>query len=143
MKLLQDSKITIEQPEDIAKIFQDLLKLEDAIDREKEHFYVCHLDSRHRINMVELVAIGTINVTITHPRETFRRAVTEGSYSIIVAHNHPSGDVTPSDDDLLTTRKLHEAGTVLGIPLLDHIIFAKDTFFSFKRNKTQHTGNTI
>jgi DNA repair protein RadC len=141
MKLLQDSKIKIDQPIDVAKIFQDLLKLEDAIDREKEHFYVCHLDSRNRINMVELVAIGTINVIISHPRETFRRAVAEGSYSIIVAHNHPSGDVTPSDDDLLTARKLHEAGAVLGIPLLDHIIFAPDKFYSFKRQTTQHTIN--
>jgi DNA repair protein RadC len=137
MKLLQDSKIKIKQPEDIAKIFQDLLKLEDTIDQEKEHFYVCHLDSRNRVNMVELVAIGTINEALIHPRETFRRAVAEGSYSIVIAHNHPSGDVTPSDDDLLATRKLHEAGTVLGIPLLDHIIFAPDKFYSFKRNKTQ------
>src|SRR5687767_9598419 len=126
MKLLQDSKITIEQPEDVAKIFQDLLKLEDTIDQEKEHFYVMHLDCRQRINMVELIAIGTLNVSIIHPRETYRRAIAEGAHSIIVAHNHPSGDVTPSDDDLRTTRTLHDAGTVLGIPLVDHIIFTTD-----------------
>jgi len=135
MKLLQDSKITIEQPEDIAKIFQDLLKMEDTIEQEKEHFYVCHLDCKQRINMVELVAIGTINQSLIHPRETFRRAVAEGSFSIVVAHNHPSGDVTPSADDLLATRKLHDAGEVLGIPLIDHIVFTRDKFFSFKRNK--------
>jgi DNA repair protein RadC len=135
MKLLQDSKIKIEQPEDIAKIFQDLLKLEDAIDQEKEHFYVMHLDSRQRINMVELVAIGTINQALIHPRETFRRAIAEGSFSIVIAHNHPPGDVTPSDDDLVATRKLHDAGAVLGIPVIDHIVFTVDKFFSFKRNK--------
>jgi DNA repair protein RadC len=135
MKLLQDSKIKIEQPEDIAKIFQDLLKTEDTIDQEKEHFYVCHLDSRNRINMVELVPIGTINQALIHPRETFRRAVAEGPYSIVIAHNHPSGDVTPSADDLLATRKLHEAGEVLGIPVVDHIVFTRDKFYSFKRNK--------
>jgi DNA repair protein RadC len=82
--------------------------------------------------------------TCIHPRETYRRAVREGAESIIVAHNHPSGDVTPSDADIKTTRALHEAGQILKIPLLDHIIFTakQDTFFSFKENKTQSTLQT-
>jgi DNA repair protein RadC len=102
------------------------------------------LNARQHVNLVELVAIGTLNHAEIHPRETFRGAVIEGSYSIVVAHNHPSGDVTPSDADCKTTTKLHNAGEILDIPLLDHIIInAKDSsFFSFKDNKTQSTLQT-
>ena len=79
MVILRDSKIKIGQAEDVAKVFQDLLKLEDSIDQDKEHFYVMHLDSRSRINLVELVAIGTLTDAKIHPRETYRRAVSEGT----------------------------------------------------------------
>jgi DNA repair protein RadC len=144
MVVLRNSTIEIRDSRDVATVFQDLLSLEDTIDRDKEHFYVMHVDSHHRINLVELVAIGTLSDAPFHPRETFRRAVIEGSYSILVAHNHPSGDVTPSDADIRVTRKLHDAGEILNIPLLDHIIIgAKDgSFFSFKDNKTQSTLQT-
>src|SRR3954471_22797758 len=107
MILLRNSKVKITKAVDVAKVFQDLLKLEDKIDQEKEHFYVMHLDARQQINMVELVAIGTLSDAMVHPRETFRRAVEAGTGSIIIAHNHPSGDVTPSDVDIMTTSKLH------------------------------------
>jgi DNA repair protein RadC len=133
MILLQDSKIKIGDSQDVARIFQDLLKLEDAIDQEKEHYFVMHLDARQRINMVELVAVGILTHATIHPRETYRRAVAHGSANIIIAHNHPSGEVDPSTDDLLATRKLQDAGEVLGIPLLDHIIFTETSFYSFTR----------
>ena len=86
----------------------------------------------------ECEAAGQSGGARIHPRETFRRAVIEGSFSIIVAHNHPTGDVTPSDGDIRTTRKLHDAGELLQIPLLDHIIFTAQNgqFFSFKDNST-------
>jgi DNA repair protein RadC len=139
MVVLRNSKITIREVQDVAKVFQDLLTLEDKIDRDKEHFYVMHVNSRQQINLVELVAIGTLNHAEIHPRETFRRAVIEGSDSILVAHNHPTGDVTPSDADIRTTTQLHKAGEILNIPLLDHIIFSatRSSFFSFKESKTQ------
>jgi DNA repair protein RadC len=139
MVVLRNSTIEIKEPQDVAKVFQDLLNLEDRIDQDKEHFYVMHVNARQQINLVELVAIGSLNHAEVHPRETYRRAVIEGSYSILVAHNHPSGDVTPSEADIRTTRKLHDAGEVLQIPLQDHIIFTakRNTFFSFKDNKTQ------
>jgi DNA repair protein RadC len=144
MVVLQNSETQIGEPADVAKVFQDLLELEDTIDKDKEHFYVMHVNARQQITLVELVAIGILNHTCIHPRETYRRAVREGSESIIVAHNHPSGDVTPSDADIKTTRALHEAGQILKIPLLDHIIFTDktETFFSFKDNKTQSTLQT-
>src|ERR687895_2818114 len=93
-----------------------------------------HLDIRNHVKMVELVSLGTLNSSLVHPRETFRRAVIAGSASIIVAHNHPSGEVEPSDEDTKTTKLLHEAGNILGITLLDHVIFTNDKLFSFRKN---------
>jgi DNA repair protein RadC len=133
MILLQDSKIKIGEATDVARIFQDLLTLKDSIDQEKEHYFVMHLDARQRINMVELVAVGILTHATIHPRETYRRAVAQGSASIIIAHNHPSGEVDPSTDDLLATKKIQEAGEILGIPLLDHVIFTETGFYSFTR----------
>lgn len=137
MIYLKNSKIKAQSIQEIVKVFQDLLRLEDEIDQEKEHFYVMHLDTKSRVKMVELVSMGIINASIVHPRETFRRAVVEGSFSILVAHNHPSGEVEPSSEDTKVTKILFEAGRILGIHLQDHIIFsvASDNFFSFKENK--------
>jgi DNA repair protein RadC len=144
MVVLRNSTIKITEPQDVAKVFQDLLSLEDKIDQDKEHFYVMHVNARQQVHLVELVAIGTLDHAEIHPRETFRRAIIGGAYSIIVAHNHPTGDVTPSAADSTTTRSLHDAGQILQIPLLDHIIFTdtQETFFSFQENKTQSSLQT-
>ena len=129
MTYLQKSKITIKDSQHVARVFLDLLALEDTIDQDKEHFYVIHLDVKNRVELVELVSMGTLSASLVHPRETFRRAVMQGSASIIVAHNHPSGEVEPSDEDTKTTKLLFEAGQLLGIKLLDHIIFCKRWIF--------------
>ena len=137
MIYLKDSKIQIKSSHQMAKVFQDLLLLEAEIDREKEHFYVMHLNAKCQVKMVELVSLGSLTASVVHPRETFRRAVLAGSASIIVAHNHPSGEVEPSTEDTKVTKLLFEAGRVLGIPLLDHLIFANESFFSFQENRIQ------
>jgi DNA repair protein RadC len=142
MVVLRNSKLTIGKVADVAKVFQDLLNLEDRIDQDKEHFYVLHLDSHRRINLVELVAIGTLTDAKIHPRETYRRAVIEGAYSIIVAHNHPSGDPTPSEADVLVTKTLRTAGEILNILLLDHIIFTVTRFYGFVENNTAQLRNS-
>jgi DNA repair protein RadC len=144
MVLTRNSTLAIRDSRDVATVFQDLLSLEDRIDRDKEHFYVMHVNARQQVHLVELIAIGTLSHAEVHPRETFRRAIVEGSYSIVVAHNHPSGDVTPSEADIRLTHKLHQAGELLLIPLLDHIIFTdkQQTFFIFRENKTQSTLQT-
>jgi DNA repair protein RadC len=116
MIYLKDSKIKVQSAKEVAKVFQDLLALEDSIDQEKEHYYVMHLDIRSQVKMVELVTIGLLSSSLVHPRETFRRAVIAGSAAIIIAHNHPSGEVDPSVEDTKVTRVMHEAGQVLGIP---------------------------
>ena len=134
MIYLKDSKIQVHGAEEAAKVFQDILALEDQIEQDKEHFYVMHLNIKTQVTMVELVTVGTLTSSLVHPRETYRRAVTQGSASIIIAHNHPSGDVEPSDEDVKTTRAMFEAGQLLGISMLDHLIFTKDNYFSFKNN---------
>src|SRR5918993_166434 len=115
MTYLHNSKMKMTGGKDVAKVFLDLLALEDKIDQDKEHFYVMHLDIRSRVKMVELVSLGTLTSSLVHPRETFRRAVIAGSASILVAHNHPSGEVDPSDEDTKVTKLLFEAGNILGI----------------------------
>jgi DNA repair protein RadC len=137
MVYLQHSKLQIQDSKHVATVFLDLLLLEDTIDRDKEHFYVMHLDIKSRVNLVEVVSIGTLNSSLIHPRETFRRAVCLGSAAIIVAHNHPSGECEPSDEDTKVTKLLFEAGNILGITLLDHVIFTPTEFFSFRSNTKQ------
>ena len=134
MIYLKDSNITVHEADEVAKVFQDILALEDTIEQEKEHYYVMHLNSKNRVLMVELVTVGTVSSSLVHPRETFRRAVIAGSTSIIIAHNHPSGEVDPSDEDTKVTRLIFDAGNLLGITMLDHIIFTTDSYFSFRKN---------
>lgn len=129
---VKDNPGHIDTPELAFKLFKSALQLEDAIDQEKEHFYVLHLDSHNRMKTLELVAIGTINSALVHPREVFRRAIQDGAVNIIIAHNHPSKDTTPSQDDLQLTRRLVETGKIVDIPILDHIIFSLESFTSLK-----------
>jgi DNA repair protein RadC len=93
------------------------------------------LDIRSRIKMVEVVFVGTLTSSLVHPRETFRRAIVEGAASIIIAHNHPSGEAEPSDEDTKITKQMFEAGQLLGITMLDHIVFTNTGYFSFRENR--------
>jgi DNA repair protein RadC len=140
MIYLKDSKLRLNSPQEVAKVFQDILALEDKIDQDKEHFYVMHLDVRSQVRSVEVVSIGTLTSSLVHPRETYRRAIVEGAASIIIAHNHPSGETDPSDEDTKITKQMFEAGQILGITMLDHIIFAKTGFFSFRDNQKYEEG---
>ncbi len=135
MVYLKDSNIQVKSAEEVVKVFQDVFALEDPIEQDKEHFYVMHLDIRSRVKMVELVTIGGLTSAPVHPRETFRRAVMAGSAAIIIAHNHPSGEPDPSDEDTKLTKHIFEAGKLLGIDMLDHVIFTKDNYWSFKNNR--------
>jgi DNA repair protein RadC len=135
MIYLKDSKIKIGGTGETVKVFRDLWMLEDAYERDREHFYVMHLDTHSRVRSVEVVSVGTLTSSIVHPRETFRRAIVEGAASIIIAHNHPSGEVDPSDEDVTVTKRMHEAGELLGITMLDHIIFSSEGYFSFRANQ--------
>jgi len=99
---------------------------------EKEHFLVIYLDTKNRVILTETISIGTLNATIIHPREVFRNAISYNSNSIIIAHNHPSGDCEPSIEDEKITKNLVKCSDILGIQILDHIIVGKENYFSFK-----------
>jgi DNA repair protein RadC len=97
-----------------------------------ERFIVLTLDAAHQLIASRIVSIGLVNRTVVHPREVFFTAIKDNAVAIIVAHNHPSGKLDPSPEDLEITRRLREAGETLGISLLDHVIFHKKSgFFSF------------
>jgi len=98
----------------------------------KECFWALALDARNRLRNVQEVSVGSLVTTLAHPREVFERALRAKAAAIIVTHNHPSGDPTPSEDDVRLTRRLVEAGKILGIAVVDHIIIAGDRHYSFR-----------
>ena len=97
-----------------------------------EQFGILMLDSKNRVLRIKLLSVGSLNSTIVHPREVFREAAAAAAAAIILFHNHPSGDPTPSRDDVVLTRRLVEAGELMGIDVLDHVILADTRYFSFK-----------
>lgn len=119
-------KQRITSAEDVFNRFKDRLGQE-----KQEHFIVLYLDSKHQILKEETISIGTLDASLVHPREVFKRAIQESAYGIIVVHNHPSGDPTPSKDDKETTDKLIEIGNLLDIKVLDHIIIGTETYWSW------------
>lgn len=98
---------------------------------EKEYFIVIHLDTKNKIIKEETISIGTLNYSVIHPREVFKSAIRESANAVIMIHNHPSGESEPSDEDLEVTKTLIEAGELLSIKILDHIIIGRDSYYSF------------
>jgi DNA repair protein RadC len=103
-------------------------------DETKEHLFVLHLNTKNQIIKAELAAVGTLNAALIHPREVFKSAIKESSHAIILVHNHPSGDVEPSNADKQVTDLLKQASSVIQIDLLDHIIIGKTGWFSFRES---------
>ena len=120
----------VSDPNKLAEVMSSILRGEDDIDRDKEHFWVIGLSVKLSIMYIELVSLGTLTSALIHPRETFRRAIAKGAASIACVHNHPSGDLEPSNDDLKVTEKLRDAGEIVGIKLIDHIIITNDGGFT-------------
>ena len=111
----------------------DILPLLSDIARHRqEHFIVLSVDSGRRLITKRIVFIGTVDAVITHPREVYAGAVADFATSIIVAHNHPSGDPSPSKQDIATTQQLIAAGQILGVALIDHVIVAGKEYYSFQ-----------
>ena len=123
-------KATVNSPVDV----RDLLTKHMEIHLEAEEvFIMVTVDTKHRVTGIFEVSRGSLNSSLVHPREVFKRALLMNAAGIFVAHNHPSGDVTPSKDDAVTTRQLKEAGEVLGVSLLDHMIIGdtSEKYYSF------------
>jgi len=119
--------ISINSPADVKNLLMEEMRF-----LKKEYFKVILLNVKNHVISVENISIGSLNTSIVHPREVFKPAIKRSSASIILAHNHPSGDPTPSHEDIQITKRLVEAGKVLGIEVLDHVIIGDGVFFSFK-----------
>ncbi|HEU4940762.1 MAG TPA: DNA repair protein RadC [Candidatus Eisenbacteria bacterium] len=101
----------------------------------REHFLGFYLNSRNQVLRREIISIGSLNASIVHPREVFIPALAVSAASLILAHNHPSGDPSPSEEDLAITRRITESGRLLGVELLDHVVVARDAYTSFKERR--------
>lgn len=123
-KWMSDQKIT--SPQDVADIFIPLLR-----DEVKEKFLIVCLNSANKIIRYEVISIGSLNSSVVHPREVFKAAIDNNSASIILIHNHPSGNPEPSNEDISITKKIVESGKIMDIPVFDHIIIAGNKYTSF------------
>jgi|SRR5581483_3717558 len=120
-------KLETISPEDAWKLCADVRE------SKKEHFVVFYLDAQERVIERQIVSVGLLNTTLVHPREVFEPAVALHAAGIVIAHNHPSGDSRPSQEDKFITTRLIEAGKILGIDVLDHVILSKSDYFSFAK----------
>jgi DNA repair protein RadC len=118
----------VSSPSDAGKILKEYIGYAD-----REHFVVLCLNTKNKITGIHTVSIGSLNSSLVHPREVFKVALLSNSASIIVGHNHPSGDTTPSQEDREVTQRLKKAGKLLGIEILDHLIIGDGTY-SFATN---------
>jgi len=125
-ELANKRSVTIRAPADVFENYQSLFK-----DQVRERFIVFWLNSANKVVGFEIISEGILNSSLTHPREVFRGAIVATAASVIFAHNHPSDNTEPSQEDISITRQLVESGKILGIPVHDHIIFAGNSYTSF------------
>jgi DNA repair protein RadC len=121
------SKVKITEPSTIADLYMDEMRY-----LQKEHFKIALLDTKNQIIVTEEISVGTLNASIVHPRDVFKVAIKRNANSIILIHNHPSGDPVPSNEDINITNRLVDAGNLIGIKVLDHIIIGDNRYISFK-----------
>lgn len=122
-----DNKRVISEPEQVAELMRPL-----AAGLDREHFWSIMLNTKNHVLKVVEISVGSLNASIVHPRELFKSAVAVSAASVVVVHNHPSGDITPSGADIQLTRRLVKAGDVLGIELLDHVIIGGEEHASLR-----------
>jgi len=127
---IQDSGLPIVQ-----SINDVILQVGYIREKTREHFVAIYLNARNELLFRKHIFIGTLNASLVHPREIFSEALRHNAASVILVHNHPSGDPEPSEDDLEITKRISEAGKIMGIDVLDHVIITKNKIFSFKENK--------
>jgi len=120
-------KPVVKTPEDVASLVRSRLK-----GKKKEYFLALLLDSRNQLIKVSEISVGSLDTSIVHPREVFKEAISASAASVIFVHNHPSGDPEVSEDDIKLTKRLAEAGEIVGIDVLDHIIIGDKEYLSLK-----------
>lgn len=131
VKLTKAQKIKILNSDDLYSIMQQILLRENKIDRNREHFWVIGLANNERLLFVELISKGTINQTLVEPMEVFSLALQKRAVSIILCHNHPSGELRPSEKDTNVTDRLIQVGIIVNTPVKDHLIISEKDYFSF------------
>lgn len=124
---VESARPRIRCPQDVAH-----LVMPELVGEKREHLRALLLDTRNQVLRVTTISIGSLNASVVHPREVFREAIAQAAAAVIVAHNHPSGDPTPSQEDIAVTKRLAEAGRIIGIDLLDHVIVTEGRFVSLK-----------
>lgn len=122
-----ENRPVIKTPDDVSAIMQTVCEC-----HAEEHFYCLLLNTKNKVNGINEVSVGSLNATIVHPREIFKAAILSNAAAVILCHNHPSGDPTPSPEDISITRKIIEAGKLLDIPVLDHVIIGDGKYVSMK-----------
>ena len=119
----------IREPKDVINFVPELHR------RKKEYFVVFYLNTRNQVLHREFISVGTLDSSVVHPREVYQPAIEKSAAGVIFIHNHPSGNPSPSSEDIKLTRRLKDAGEILGIELIDHIIIGEKDFFSLKEHK--------
>ena len=129
-KIEKNQKKQILSSKDVSIVLEDNLR-----GLNKEHFIILMLNTKNFLLGIETVSIGSLNSSIVHPRELFKSAINKSAAAIILAHNHPSGDATPSMEDIEVTKRIKSGGQLLGIDVIDHIIIGDNSYYSFKEEK--------
>ncbi len=119
----------------VSSVKDVVLQVSYLREKTREHLMAIYLNARNELLFRKHIFIGTLNANLVHPREIFSEALKQNAASVILVHNHPSGDPEPSEDDLEITKRIIEAGKIMGIDVLDHIIITKTKVFSFKEKK--------
>ena len=132
IKLTEAERIKILNSGDLYGIMQKILLREQKIDQNREHFWVIGLENNNRILFIELISLGTVNKTFAEPMEVFSLALQKRAVSIILCHNHPSGELRPSDEDKDITDRLIQVGIIVDLKVIDHLIISDKSYLSFK-----------
>ncbi len=131
IKLTESEKIKILNSDDIYGIMQKVLLRENKIDQNREHFWVIGLENNNRILFIELISLGTVNKTLAEPMEVFSFALQKRAVKIILCHNHPSGELKPSDADKDISDRLIQVGIIVDTEVVDHLIISTKSYLSF------------
>lgn len=141
VRLPKDKKLHIANTQDVFRVMQAVLLRQNKLHRQKEYFWSMGLNTNWDINYLELCTVGTLNMTHIDGVELFSFAVQKKCKKLILIHNHPSGNLKPSDTDLLITEYFKAAGAILGIEILDHLIISETGYFSMNDNKVMPDRN--
>ena len=132
IKLTEAERIKILNSDDLYGIMQKILLREQKIDQNREHFWVIGLENNNRILFIELISLGTVNKTLVEPMEVFSFALQKRAVKIVLCHNHPSGELKPSEPDKDVTNRLIQVGIIVDLKVIDHLIISDKSYLSFK-----------